>query len=72
MLAELGTGRNVYSRPDVLEHAPEERLSEEDRARIEHGVLSAAEAALSLGAYETVALQAATFQPDDVERLASG
>ncbi|MFP2931847.1 protein kinase domain-containing protein [Pyxidicoccus sp. 3LG] len=70
VLLELGTGRNVYSRPDVLEHVLEERLSEEARARIEHGVLSAAEAALSLGAYEAVALQAATFQPDDVERLA--
>ncbi|MCP3144190.1 serine/threonine-protein kinase [Pyxidicoccus xibeiensis] len=70
VLLELGTGRNVYSRPDVLEPVLEERLSEEDRARVERGVMAAADAELPLGEYEAVALQAATFRSEDLERLA--
>ncbi|NMO21376.1 serine/threonine protein kinase [Pyxidicoccus fallax] len=71
VLLELATGRNLYNRPDVLESRLRKRLKKQERARIARGLAAATSAGLSLGSYPHVALQAATFQPDDVERLAA-
>jgi len=69
VLLELATGRNLYNRPDVLESRLGKRLKKQDRARIARGLEAVKAAGLSLGTYRAVALQAATFQPGDVERL---
>ncbi|QSQ23798.1 protein kinase [Pyxidicoccus parkwayensis] len=71
VLLELATGRNLYSRPDVLESRLRRRLKKQERARIAKGLTAAAAAGLSTATYPQVALQAATFQPGDVERLAA-
>jgi serine/threonine-protein kinase len=72
VLLELATGRNLYNRPDVLESRLGKRLKKQDRARIARGLDAVKAAGLSLGTYRDVALQAATFQPEDVERLSGG
>lgn len=69
VLLELATGLNLYSRPDVLESRLGKRLKKQDRARMARGLEAVKAAGLSLGTYQSVALQAATFQPGDVERL---
>ncbi|MFP2910753.1 serine/threonine-protein kinase [Pyxidicoccus sp. 3LFB2] len=69
VLLELATGRNLYNRPDVLESRLGKRLKKQDRARMARGLDAVKAAGLSLGTYKHVALQAATFQPEDVERL---
>jgi serine/threonine-protein kinase len=69
VLLELATGRNVYHRPDVRESRLRKRLKRRQRARIARGLAAVASAGLSLEGYSQVALQAATLQPDDVERM---
>ena len=71
VLLELATGRNLYNRPDVLESRLRKRLKKQERARIARGLTAATSAGLSLDSYPHVALQAATFQPGDVEHLAA-
>ena len=72
VLLELATGRNLYNRPDVVEARLRKRLRKQDRVRIAKGLTAVDAAGLSPGTYPQVALQAATFQPEDVERLTAG
>lgn len=69
VLLDLGTSFNLYSRPDVLESRLRKRLTRQDRAAIQKGLEAATRAGLPPAAYLSVAVQAATFQPEDVDRL---
>jgi serine/threonine-protein kinase len=69
VLLEVATGLHLYNLPHVLESELEARLTGEGEARVHRSLVTAMEAGLCVDDYESTALHAAAYQPEDLDLL---